>query len=168
MPTAVPGKKRRRFELRSGFRIPIKAEVVGQRIENLKRRGGGRVTPAEVVEDARPEDAPLHTCFTWDDSEAARLHREEEARYLIRSYEIRIVSDDPNEPHVSHIGNVCVMTDDHERAYVSPVVAMNNEELREQIVMEAERMLRGVVNRYKHIPHLADYLQEAIDRIVFD
>lgn len=45
---------------------------------------GGRLTPEQVVEDARAEDSPLHSHFTWDDAEAAQKYRLNEARALIR------------------------------------------------------------------------------------
>lgn len=44
----------------------------------------GRLTPERVVEDARAEDSPLHSHFVWDDAEAARKHRLDQARALIR------------------------------------------------------------------------------------
>ena len=45
----------------------------------------GAITPKAVVETSKPEDSVLHDEFEWDDTEAARIHREEQARYLLRS-----------------------------------------------------------------------------------
>ena len=36
---------------------------------------GGVFGAEAVVEAARPEDAPLHSYFEWDDTEAARRYR---------------------------------------------------------------------------------------------
>lgn len=51
----------------------------------------GRLLPADVVAAARSPDSPLHKHFTWDDSEAARLRRLDEARALIRRVNIEVV-----------------------------------------------------------------------------
>lgn len=46
--------------------------------------------PDDVVTAAQPEDSPLHAYFTWDDTEAAKKWRLEEARALIRSVRIEV------------------------------------------------------------------------------
>lgn len=44
----------------------------------------GRLTPELVVEKASDPNHPLFSRFDWDDQTAARLHRLEQARGLIR------------------------------------------------------------------------------------
>jgi len=48
----------------------------------LERRG--RLTPEEVVDEARDPDSPLHRYFEWDDSAAAEAWRLNQARSMIR------------------------------------------------------------------------------------
>lgn len=58
-----------------------------------------RLTPAIVVDEARPEEHPLHSHFEWNDAVAAEAHRQEQARRLIRS--VRVVrqnADGDDEP----------------------------------------------------------------------
>lgn len=64
-------------------------EAIRQRLAELELNGGGRLTPAAVVEDAKDPASPLHDCFQWDDEKAAHAHRLDQARSLITS--IRIV-----------------------------------------------------------------------------
>lgn len=66
-------------------------ELIKARLEHLA--SSGRLTPAAVVEDAMNEESPLHSYFEWDDNEAARKYRLTQARRLIRSVEVVIVSD---------------------------------------------------------------------------
>lgn len=68
-----------------------KQEAIRQRLEALAENG--RLTPAAVVEDAASEESPLHEYFEWDNSEAARKYRLSQARRLIRSVEVVIVTD---------------------------------------------------------------------------
>lgn len=67
----------------------MKLTVVHQELLSLYERDG-RLTPESVVEEATDPANPLHGSFTWDDSEAARKHRLNEARSLIRSVRIYI------------------------------------------------------------------------------
>ncbi len=64
-------------------------DAIRQRLAELELNGGGRLTPAAVVEDAKDPASPLHDCFQWDDEKAAHAHRLDQARSLITS--IRIV-----------------------------------------------------------------------------
>lgn len=50
----------------------------------------GRLTPQQVVEEARPKNSLLHSCFEWNDSSAANSWRIEQARTLIKRVKIVI------------------------------------------------------------------------------
>lgn len=53
-------------------------------LESLADAGGGLLTPEAVVEFAKNPTTALHGEFTWDDSEAGRLYRLQQARSVIR------------------------------------------------------------------------------------
>ena len=63
-------------------------ERVAKRLSELEREG--RLLPADVVDDARDADSPLHSHFEWDDSIAAEHYRLDQARNLIRSIKIHV------------------------------------------------------------------------------
>ena len=44
----------------------------------------GTLKPAAVIKEAKSSRSPLHHLFTWDDTIAAREHRLNQARQLIR------------------------------------------------------------------------------------
>ena len=72
----------KRYYFRSGnFNAGVPAQVVGETIDSL--RESGPVNAARLVEASRDIEAPLHTCFEWDDNIAAEKHREAQARRLI-------------------------------------------------------------------------------------
>ncbi len=52
-------------------------------LEAIRGQTGGLLRPVDVLEHAQDESSALHHHFTWDDTEAARLHRVREARDLI-------------------------------------------------------------------------------------
>jgi len=68
--------------------------AIAQRLEKLTARGGGTLTAAAVVEDARNSTSPLHArIFGLSDAEAAHEHRLDLARQLIRSVRVTVTVD---------------------------------------------------------------------------
>ncbi len=61
-------------------------------LQEIADRSGGRLTPDQVIEEARDPASPLHDQFTWNDSEAAEKQRRHEARALIRSVTIVVTN----------------------------------------------------------------------------
>lgn len=61
------------------------AQEVIKTLRILASGNAGVLQPEAVVEAARPDDSPLHSSFTWDDTEAAHQYRLWQARVLIRS-----------------------------------------------------------------------------------
>lgn len=55
----------------------------------------GELTPQAVVDDARPEDAPLHAHFEWDDSIAGEQYRLVQASEMIRKAQITVETTTP-------------------------------------------------------------------------
>lgn len=64
----------------------VSADVAGQVMTELSNTVG--LTAQNLVAVSRPEDAPLHGCFEWDDSIAAEKFREHQARHMIASIEV--------------------------------------------------------------------------------
>jgi hypothetical protein len=65
-----------------------------QSLETLANQNGGELTPAAVVDYARPKSSPIHDRFTWNDKVAGEKFRILEAAMLIRSVRISFEQDD--------------------------------------------------------------------------
>ena len=61
----------------------VKADVVAAELHRI-HSSAGEVTAPAVVEAARPDKAPLHPAFEWDDQTAAEEYRLHQARTMIR------------------------------------------------------------------------------------
>lgn len=61
----------------------VSAQTAGEVCEKLDAEG--KLTPAELVEASRAEDAPLHPEFEWDDNIAAEEWRKQQARMIINA-----------------------------------------------------------------------------------
>lgn len=63
------------------FDIP--AQTDGEELARICEKNGGEMSPKTIVEESRPETAPLHPCFEWDNDAAADRYREYQARQLV-------------------------------------------------------------------------------------
>ena len=70
------------------YNYKTSAEVAGSVCEELDRTVG--LTPENLVDASRPEDAPLHQEFEWNDELAAEEYRKTQARLLISNLSIVI------------------------------------------------------------------------------
>lgn len=71
------------YQWKSVSRVCVDANVAGAVCEQLADKGC--LSAKNLLDASRPEEAPLHHCFEWDDSVAAEMYREDQARYIIRS-----------------------------------------------------------------------------------
>ena len=76
-------EKKMVYKFKSGAYIKADAQAAGEMCERLASEN--RLTAEELVEENRPEDAPLHKAFEWDDNVAAEEWRKHQARHIIAS-----------------------------------------------------------------------------------
>ena len=148
----------------AGARV-VPVQIVGERLEQLREEADGLLTPDAVLDDAAAPESPLHAFFEWDDTEAARLHRVEQARGLIRSVVVKYRTDNTEEKSVRAFVNV---TRDDEPGYTTSVVAMSDADMRAQVVRKAWNELQAFRRRYSDLVEFARLFatMEEIDAII--
>lgn len=88
------------FTFKNGYRITgITAQIAGEELARIEQQHG-ELKPPTVVDEARPEDALLHPAFEWDDFVAAELHRQDQARHLIRAVQVIKENNEPQSVYV--------------------------------------------------------------------
>ena len=153
-----------RYAFKPASHIPAKinAQAVGERLEALRLKNGGRLIVEEVVDDARDPEAPQHGAFEWDDAIAAEAYRVEQGRHLIRS--ITVTVETRGEP-VTTRAFVCVQQcDDDEHTYSSIEAVLQDASLRAQALRRAMRELRAWQQKYREYEELSGVFT-AIDSI---
>ena len=126
-----------KYAFRDGSRISnISPQVVGHELGRIHGKHGA-LKPINVVEEARPEEAPLHPVFEWNDSIAAEEWRLHTARNLIRSVQV-ITSDDQKESVY-----VSVVTQQREREYQPLAVVAKSPDLYAEAVYEAQQRINA-------------------------
>lgn len=163
------------YSFRTGTRVSgVDAQTAGQELARISHENGELTAPL-VVQEARPDDAPLHPIFEWNDQVAAELHREHQARNLIRSVQIVREGEEQPEPvyvHVSTEGSympaeeVVQRVDLFEQAYRDACDRLGQaQHSLDQLAAIAERLQHGAASRArrsaKAIRRISEHLAPA-------
>lgn len=76
------------YKWKTGYHSKVKAEIAGEVFKELEQTVG--LTPKNLVDASRDENAPMHSAFEWDDAIAGEKWRIQEARTHINHLEIVI------------------------------------------------------------------------------
>ena len=144
------------YHFQPGCRLKADPQVAGEVCEKLAH--DNRLTAKNLVDECRPEDAPLHSYFEWRDNVAAELYREDQARLLIRSI---ISVNEPDQPPVRTFWNIRV----EEPEYKAIQYIFSNPEETECLLKTAMRELRAFQKKYATLTQLAPVFK-AIDEVV--
>ena len=131
---------------------PVSAQTAGEELHRIYT-DKGQLKPADIVDESRPESAPLHPCFEWDDEVAAEKYREVQAGNLIRS--ITVVHETPTHEPVEV------------RAFVKPLetyapieVVVNSKEQMDALMKSALAELKTFEKKYATLSKLSNIFEE--------
>lgn len=126
-------------------------------LKKIAERDGGLLRPQAVVDEARSPRSPLHKCFTWDDGEAARLYRLDQAQHLIRKF--HVMTDVDGKPCRAPVF-ISLSADRNsatgENPYRQADAVTGNRNLLAIAEADALEQLEGVRSRYTYLKSLSD------------
>lgn len=129
-----------------------------ERLLKLHQSRNG-LTPASVVKDATNPKSPLHSSFTWDDETAAHEHRLDQARDLIRSFRVTVVT--PATEKIS----VRAFVHEPERQSYAPVEEVISDDLRRAAEMaRIQGQLKAWADKARAFKEFADVVR-AVDEM---
>jgi len=119
--------------------------------------------PPDVVDFARENtDSALHSCFEWDDGEAAVQYRLWQARHLIRVH-VCVLHDDVKPVRVFVSLKADREYDDGEGGYRLLTSVLSDGELREQLLAEALAELQVFEQKYRALQELVPVFEALAD-----
>lgn len=132
-------------------------------LEKIRVKNGGMLTEEAVVKAARSESHPLHGHFTWDDTEAAKQWRLEQARSLICRIYVTVESGRHQEVSIRAYAS---LPSDRKRGggYRSIDNIMSNKRFRTELFASALAELESFKRRYSRLSRLAPVFT-AIDKV---
>ncbi|HKS28943.1 MAG TPA: hypothetical protein VJS44_14045, partial [Pyrinomonadaceae bacterium] len=147
------------------------AQVIGPELFRLAGERDAKAEPVDVLNAAKKKTSPLHRYFEWDDAIAANEHRLGQARYMLRSVEVKIeiVRDSrPCQVWTRGFQNVLPTPEATKKSYV-PITVVQQEPFQlSQVIENAERELLGWSQRvqaYKSLTEFRERFGEVIDAI---
>jgi len=146
-------KETLKYVARSGFRISNRdAAILGPVFEKIPRK---KRTASNVVCIARKIKSPLHRFFEWDDTQAAREHRLYQARNLLNSYKVVIVSNGKESRPLPALISVSHATQQHERTgereYVTILELSRDEVLAQQYLESLVSDIITLANKHEAV-----------------
>jgi len=132
-----------------------KQEIRVRELKRIAEANGGVLKPEKVVAAAKDVKNPLHECFTWDNTEAAKAHRLWEARQLI-SVSVEYLESTGQDTRVF----VSLKSDRGDGGYRKTVSVMSVPEQRAELLQDALEDLELFRTRYHHLRELAGIFQE--------
>ena len=154
------------YKFKNGAHVKgVSAQVAGETCAQLESEG--KLTPHDLVEVSRPEDAPMHKAFEWNDAVAAERYREMQASYIIRS--IVVKPETTTEPVRGFVSIAKPLADEdevpvkpkHEYRAINNV--LSDESMRSQMLANALAELAAFRRKYVTLTELAEVFA-AIDR----
>ena len=150
----------------------IKADIAYKRLKEIEEMWKC-ITPKLVIDDAINPESPLHDCFEWNDTAAARKWRERQARSLIKSVhiiksdkkhgEIKVrcfVSVSNVEKYVFNIPGV-----EENRVYKDIEIVFKNEDEKQDVLARALKEISLWKTRYRHLKEFEKIVEE-IDKVL--
>lgn len=166
----MPKKMKRIYKPVEGSRIPkTKAQSYGEELERLKKVNDGFLDAEIVLESAKRKKSPLHSHFEWNDTEAARKYRLEQARYMIRSIEVEIITSEGDRRSERAFLNIQVSPVEKGEIpvhkYTDIQTIAKNPYYKNQVIQNALREAREWSKRYEDYNEL-DGIRYAIRKAV--
>jgi hypothetical protein len=127
----------------------ITAQDAGDELARIQDERGS-LTPQAVVDESRPDDAPLHPAFEWDDSIAGERYRHIQASDLIKTVEV--IRPDPDEPQAEP---AYVKVSAKSPQYQSAAEVAKSPELFESAFLQACERLRAAERAMEHLQQIA-------------
>lgn len=139
--------------------IKMEEPSIQAEFERLMRADpNGLLRPEALVVAAESPAHPLHDKFEWDDTEAARLYRIEQARTVIRSFRVHIPDLNVEVQALSSLE----MDRQNSGGYRWTLEVLDRPDLRDELLRTALRELNAIKLKYQHIKELKD-VWEKID-----
>ena len=154
------------YKYRVNGLVKAPAEVTGKICKDLIDKNGS-VTPEKLVEVSKPEEAPLHNEFEWDNTVAAQKYREEQARQIIKNIVIIEVPEETEEPKQVRCwvnsDRAFVSTDERLHKYVTIDTALSTEDWKNNLLKAAQKDMASFITKYKRLTELSKIIEDMND-----
>jgi hypothetical protein len=138
-----------------------KVQAYGEFLWNFKEENGNVITPAQVIEAAKPKKSPIHDFFEWDNEVAGEKYREWQARYLLGRIEV-VITVDGDEQDIKAFHNIVTVvpedgSEGRERGYVTVADLRENPDYLDIVLEDAKKEIVFWEKRYSQYKRLRKF-----------
>lgn len=145
------------------FTYPISASEAGKEIEAIEKQYG-KVTSDLLLERAKDEENPLHSCFEWDDAVAGHKYRLHQATVLILNLTVEEEKVETPKP-VKAYYNVSEGT--KKGTFINAKTAFANPDTRDIVLRRAFREFQSFKEKYQELKEFAEIFK-TFDNMIAD
>lgn len=142
------------YQWKKASYIKADANIAGAMCEQLEQTVG--LTAKNLLDANRPENAPLHNEFEWDDSIAAEQFRESQARHIINC--LCVATEEEDQEPVRAFFTIS------RPVYESLNVILSSEEKHNDLLRLALKELNAFRAKYNNLKQLEPVF-EAIEKV---
>lgn len=136
----------------------VEAQTAGEELERIYKERG-KLDNADIVDESRPETAPLHFCFEWRDPVAAEKYREIQASDLNRCLVV-VVEPEQSDADAQP---VIVRAFPHADGTYHPYqVAVSSKSMRQEMLEDALRSMEAFKRKFDTLSCVSKVI-DAID-----
>ena len=134
------------YKWKEGSQHKVSAQIAGEVCEELEKKG--ELNAINLVDVSRPEDAPLHDEFEWNDNIAAEMYRRTQAGQIIRHLAVRTETQTPVRAffNVESVG----------KTYESVETIITQEDKYAVLLKQALRELEAFQRKYQMLSELQE------------
>ena len=136
------------------IKVADKVRQVYKELEKVSADKG--VSPRDLVEVSRPEDALLHKQFNWNDTKAAEEWRIFQARQLLRT----ITIEHEGQVVKQYYNVIIKLNGGKTQKYYRLETVMSSEELKEKVLVQMLRELRSFKEKYRNHKEIYELIDE--------
>lgn len=125
------------------------------------RKQHGQLTPEIVVQEATPEEHPLHAHFEWDDTVAAAAWRREQARQMIRS--VRVSHHKPGDGQSVSVRAFHAVRSERGTVFEPAEVVAQDPFLLRLVLADMRREWEQLKRRYEGFAEFAEMIRQDPD-----
>lgn len=139
----------------------IPAQAAGEELSRICEKNGGEMSPKTIVDESRPETAPLHPCFEWDNDTAADKYLEYQARQLVCCIVTKQETQKTGPTEVRAFVHVA-------ESYRPTQVVVSQKDLQAELVRNALRDVKAFQRRLETFSSLRPVkdLRRSVDRTI--
>lgn len=137
---------------------------IKRELEEILKKHRGFLRPGDVVEYAKNKNTDLHKHFCWDDTEAAKKYRLQQASFIIRSVKVRIQPNPREDKTVSLREYVSLPSDRGGDGYRHISSVLTEDDLRLQFIESVQSEFDCFREKLKAVSAVAYKRSESVKR----